>query len=279
MIDRLRSRYSISALCKYLGCSRSGYYDWNGRGKPNHNKLDAVKESAILSIYYEKTTRGRRQVQMHLERKCMLHMSLGSVHRYMAILGLNSTRRKRYVSPKKEAQNPLHTFPNVLQQDFRASFRHQKWLTDITYLPCKDGKLYLSCIKDLGDKSIVAYSISAKNDIYLVLDMIAKAKPFMREGIVLHSDRGSQYCSPIYQSVLLERGIVISMSRPGMPYDNAPMESFFSILKNEDLRLFKHLTCSQMRNFIDCFIHYYNEDRPQWNLKKLTPFEFRSQLV
>lgn len=279
MIDRLRSKYSISALCRYLGCSRSGYYDWNGRGKPNHNKLDAFKESAILSVYYEKTTRGRRQVQMHLERKCMLHMSLGSVHRYMVILGLNSTRRKRYVSPKKEAQNPLHTFPNVLQQDFRASARHKKWLTDITYLPCKDGKLYLSCIKDLGDKSIVAYSISAKNDIYLVLDMLVKAKPFMREGIVLHSDRGSQYCSPIYQSVLLEKGIVISMSRPGMPYDNAPMESFFSILKNEELRLFKHLTCSQMRNFIDCFIRYYNEDRPQWSLKKLTPFEFRSQLV
>ena len=216
---------------------------------------------------------------MHLERTHMLHMSLGSVHRYMTILGLNSTRRKRYISPKKEAQNPLHTFPNVLQQDFRASLCHQKWLTDITYLPCKDGKLYLSCIKDLGDRSIVAYSISTKNDIYLVLDMLAKAKPFMREGIVLHSDRGSQYCSPIYQSVLLESGIVISMSRPGMPYDNAPMESFFSILKNEGLRLFKHLTCSQMRDFIDSFIRYYNEDRPQWNLKKLTPFEFRSQLV
>ncbi len=274
MIDRLRSKYSISALCWYLGCSRSGYYDWSSRGKPNHNKLDAVKESAILSIYYEKTARGRRQVQMHLERKYMLHMSLGSVHRYMAVLGLNSTRRKRYITPKKEAQNPLHTFPNVLQQDFHASSSHQKWLTDITYLPCNDGKLYLSCIKDLGDKSILAYSVSAKNDIYLVLDTLARAKPFMREGIVLHSDRGSQYCSPIYQSVLLESGIVISMSRPGMPYDNAPMESFFSILKNVDLRLFKHLTCAQMREFIDSFIRYYNEYRPQWRLKKLTPFEF-----
>ena len=279
MIDRLRSKYSISALCWYLGCSRSGYYDWSSRGKPNHNKLDAVKESAILSIYYEKTARGRRQVQMHLERKYMLHMSLGSVHRYMAVLGLNSTRRKRYITPKKEAQNPLHTFPNVLQQDFHASSSHQKWLTDITYLPCKDGKLYLSCIKDLGDKSIVAYSVSAKNDIYLVLDTLARAKPFMREGIVLHSDRGSQYCSPIYQSVLLERGMVISMSRPGMPYDNAPMESFFSLLKNEDLRLVKQLTCAQMREFIDSYIRYYNEDRPKKKKKKLTPFEFRSQLV
>ena len=110
-------------------------------------------------------------------------------------------------------------------------------------------------------------------------DIAAVSTTCMREGIVLHSDRGSQYCSPIYQSVLLEKGIVISMSRPGMPYDNAPMESFFSILKNEELRLFKHLTCSQMHTFIDCFIRYYNEDRPQWSLKKLTPFEFRSQLV
>jgi len=156
----------------------------------------------------ERPTRGRRQVQMLLERQFALHMSLGSVHRYMSILKLNSLRKKRYISQKKEAQNSLRTFPNVLQQDFHASKRHNKWLTDITYLPCKDGLLYLSCIINLSDKSIIAYSFSNKNDLRLVFDTLHKAEPSMKAGAVLHSDRGSQYCSPIYHKYLSDHGLI-----------------------------------------------------------------------
>ena len=231
-----------------------------------------------MEIYLERPTRGRRQIQMQLERQYALHMSLGSVHRYMSIMKLNSLRRKRYIAQKKEAQNSLHTFPNVLQQDFCASKCHNKWLTDITYLPCKDGLLYLSCIKDLSDKSIIAYSFSNKNDLRLVLDTLHKAESSMRTGTVLHSDRGSQYCSPVYHKYLLDHGLIGSMSRPATPYDNAPMESFFSILKNEELKLHKDRTCAQTQSLICRFISYYNSQRPQWALNKLTPLEFRSQL-
>lgn len=226
----------------------------------------------------ERPTRGRRQVQMQLERQYALHMSLGSVHRYMSIMKLNSVRKKRYANQKKKAQNSLHTFPNVLQQDFHASKCHNKWLTDITYLPCMDGQLYLSCIKDLSDKSIIAYSLSNKNDLRLVQDMLQKAEPSIKAGTVLHSDRGSQYRSPVYHKYLLDHGLIGSMSRPAMPYDNAPMESFFSILKNEELKLHKNRTCEQTRKLICRFISFYNSERPQWDLNKLTPVEFRSQL-
>lgn len=227
----------------------------------------------------ERPTRGRRQVQMQLERQYALHMSLGSVHRYMSIMKLNSQRKKRRISQKNEAQNSPRIFPNVLRQDFHASKCHNKWLTDITYLPCKDGLLYLSCIKDLSDKSIIAYSFSNKNDLRLVLDTLQKAEPFMKSGTVLHSDRGSQYCSHVYHKYLLDHGLIGSMSRPATPYDNAPMESFFSILKNEELKLHKNRTCAQTQSLIRSFISYYNSQRPQWALNKLTPFEFRSQLL
>lgn len=230
-----------------------------------------------MAVYMEKPTRGRRQVQMLLERQYDIHMCLGSVHRYMSIMKLRSVKKK-YIPQKKEAQNLPHTFPNVLKQDFHVSDRHDKWLTDITYLPCKDGTLYLSCIKNLSDRSIISYSISNKNDLYLVLDTLKKAEPFMKAGMILHSDRGSQYCSPAYYGYAQERGLVVSMSRPGIPYDNAPMESFFSLLKNEELKLHKNHTQAQTRCLIHRFISYYNLERPQWGLKKLTPIEFRSQL-
>lgn len=214
---------------------------------------------------------------MQLERQYGLHMSLGSVHRYMFIMNLRSKRKKKYVPQKKETQSLPHTFPNVIQQDFHVSDCH-KWLTDITYLPCKDGMIYLSCIKNLSDKSIVAYSISNKNDLRLVLDTMQKAEPFMKVGTILHSDRGSQYCSTIYHRYVQDHGLIISMSRPGVPYDNAPMESFFSLLKNEELKLYKNRSCTQTRKLIDRFICYYNQERPQWGLKKLTPIEYRDQL-
>lgn len=216
---------------------------------------------------------------MLIERDYNLHMSLGSVHRYMRILNIRSLRTKKYYPKKKEVQNRPYVFPNILKQDFCASQISRKWLTDITYLPCKDGTLYLSCIKDLCDKSIIAYHLSSKNDQVLVMKTLQKAKPFMQQGTILHSDQGSQYMSPLYHRYLAEHGMLGSMSRKGTPYDNAPMESFFSLLKNEELKLYRNRTIAATKGLVDRFIRYYNEKRPQWNMKKLTPIEYRKQLA
>lgn len=264
-------------MCKYLGCSRSGYYDWVHRGKPKHNKLDEEKATAIMTIYLEKPTRGRRQVQMLVERHYDIHMCLGSVHRYMSLMNICSKRKRKYKAYKINIGGPVHQFDNILKQDFGSS-GPRKWLTDITYLPCKDGTLYLSCIKDLQDKSIVAHSVSIKNDLRLVMETLDKAQPKMSAGILLHSDQGSQYCSSKYHNYLNYFGLVGSMSRKGTPYDNAPIESFFSTLKNEELKLYKNYSMAQTRKIVNNFISYYNHERPQWTLKKMTPVEFRSHL-
>ena len=180
----------------------------------------------------------------------------------MSILNIHSKRKRKY-TPQKKQTNKLYFLPNVLQQDFNVSDKH-KWLTDITYLPCKDGQLYLSCIKDLYDKSIIAHSISIKNDMRLVLDTLEKATPKLKHGLLLHSDQGSQYCSLTYQNFLKDHDIIGSMSRRATPFDNAPIESFFSLLKNEELNLYTNLTMSQMRKIVNRFIDYYNYERPQF---------------
>lgn len=138
--------------------------------------------------------------------------------------------------------------------------------------------LYLSCIKDLSDKSIVSHSISNKNDLRLVLDNLKKATPKMKHGTLIHSDQGSIYCSLIYHKLLKDYGLIGSMSRKATSYDNAPMESFFSVLKNEELKLYRSCTMSQIRKIVNSFIHYYNYERPQWGLKKMTPFEYGNHL-
>ncbi len=197
----------------------------------------------------------------------------------MKQLGIQSIRKRKRMLPKKETQNPA-TFPNVLKQDFRVSSgTPTKWVTDVTYLPCRDGVLYLSCIKDLCDKSIVAYELSNKNDLRLVMSMLKKASSKIREGSILHSDQGSQYQSPIYHAFLKAHGMVGSMSRKATPYDNAPMESFFSILKNEELKSLPFLSCKKMCVAVDKFIQFYNHQRPQMGLQKLTPAEYRSQFL
>ena len=276
---RLNPRYGVSLLCWYFNCSTSGYYDWVKRGCPIHNKLDTAKAFAISQVHRHRPARGRRQVMMQLERQYGIHMCLGSVHRYMSALGLSSSRKRKFVVPKKETQN-LCAFPNVLRQDFRSSLcASVKWVTDITYLPCTDGMLYLSCIKDLSDKSIIAYELSGKNDLLLVMNTLKKAAPQILANTILHSDQGSQYQSPLYHAFLKQHGVIGSMSRKATPYDNAPMESFFSILKNEELKPLRNITCSHMRPVIDRFIHFYNHLRPQMALQKLTPVEYRSQFL
>lgn len=246
---------------------------------PKHNRIDQEKAEAIKNVFDQKKTRGRRQVQMQLKRQYGIHMSLGSVHRYMRILNIKSIRKRKYIPQKKQEQKLAHSFPNVLKQEFCPSPSTEKWLTDITYIPSRDGTLYLSCIKDIRDKFIISYHYSDKNNIELVIETLKKSVTLMPmdKQLILHSDQGSQYVSSDYHSFLNEKKLIGSMSRKGVPYDNSPMESFFSLFKNEELKLHRGKSMKEMKAIIDEYIHYYNYERPQYGLKKLTPFEFRSQ--
>ena len=174
----------------------------------------------------------------------------------------------------------MHRYCNLLNRDFSASRPNEKWVTDISYIKTPQGTLYLSMIRDLFDRSIVAYQLGAEQSINLVLNTIreARAKEAVTAELQLHSDQGFQYTSHAYFTLTQKYGITPSMSRRGNCYDNAMAENFFSILKVECLRRHKPKTINEARALINNYIHFYNHERIELKTK-LTPLEKRRQFI
>jgi putative transposase len=151
-------------------------------------------------------------------------------------------------------------------------------VTDITYLIFNKKKLYLSAIKDLYNNEIVAYHISARNDLKLVMDTVKKAiKKRNVNGVLLHSDQGFQYTSCQYNNLLKRYNIKASMSRKGNCLDNASMENFFSHFKAECFNLYSFRTAEEVKNAVKKYIRFYNHQRFQEKLNNLSPYEYRTQ--
>ncbi|MBR5371662.1 MAG: IS3 family transposase [Oscillospiraceae bacterium] len=273
VIYRHRGKYSISEMCRFFAVSRSGYYDFVKRmDKP-------AKDLALSELIREcqaetKQTYGYRRVSIWLERRGV-HHNPKTILRVMNKYSLLSVVRRRRYCHYSQA---LHRYENLLNRDFHADKPNQKWVTDISYIPTGQGFLYLSVIRDLYDRSIVAYKTSTVQNINLVLNTIraAKRKEKVTAELQLHSDQGFQYTSHGYYSLTQSYHITPSMSRRGNPYDNALAENLFSILKTECINRIKIKTFAEARRLIDDYIHFYNHQRIQLNTK-LTPLELRSQ--
>ena len=218
-------------------------------------------------------TYGCRRVQLWIERQYGKHYNYKTIWRVMHKYGLLSKiRRKRFIHCGEETR----TYANLLNRNFHADRPNQKWVTDISYIPTKQGTLYLSVICDLFDLSIVAYKTSTRQSIKLVLDTVrlAMEKEEITADLQLHSEQGFQYASQSHFTLTQEYGIAPSMSRRANPYDNAMAENFFSILKSECIRLYKPETIHDAQTLIDEYITFYNHDRIQLN-SKLSPIEKR----
>ena len=218
---------------------------------------------------------------MWIEREYGPKINHKAVLRLMRKLNIRSIARKK--NPYKQIQNQygaIHTYPNLLKQNFKAQRPNQKWGTDITYIRTQQGFVYLAVIKDFFDKSILGYALSRNFSIRVVLKALkmASTSQFSPSGVILQSDRGSQYQSAAYCSLTSKYGIIPSMSRPGNCLDNAPTESFFSHLKEEWLRHVKIVDFDQAVSVVESYIEFYNHDRIQLKTK-LTPFEVRCQFV
>ena len=160
-----------------------------------------------------------------------------------------------------------HRYENLLNQQFQADKANTKWVTDISYIHTKQGVLYLSMIRDLYDRRIVAYKTGNDQTVNLVLDTIHLAMKQVKKKaaaeLQLHSDQGAQYASQAYFELTQTYGITPSMSRRGNPYDNAMAENFFSILKTECFNRSKPAAFSEANEMIDRYIHFYNHERIQ----------------
>lgn len=270
-----KEKYSISAMCPFLGISRAAYYAWQKqleRADPKQTRKEMIREAYESS----KHTYGYRRVTAWIAKKKGVCINHKATLRLMRLMGLQSEIRRRKMRKQRAGENYSLRYPNLLQRNFKALSTNQKWGTDVTFIRTTQGMLHLSIIKDMFDGFIVSYDMSITNSLVLVLNTLTKAlqKETIPEGLVLHSDQGHQYCSKAYANVLQQHKMIASMSRKGDCLDNAPTENFFSHLKTELIYRIGLLPFSEMKQIIDEYIYFYNYERIQLKTKQ-TPFELR----
>jgi transposase InsO family protein len=240
------------------------------------DKHEAVK-AEITKIYHENKGRyGYRRITLELRNRGF-GTNHKTVQRMMKELNLICrVRIKKYRSYRGEVGRIA---PNILNRDFSVSKPNEKWVTDITEFSLFGQKLYLSPILDLYNGEIISYNLSRSPNFAQTADMLDKAFTKIPGNInfILHSDQGWQYQMAQYRKLLKGKGITQSMSRKGNCLDNAPMESFFGLLKSEFLYL---QDFDNVQHFIDelhDYLHYYNHFRIKAKLKGLSPVNFRTQ--
>ncbi|WP_257010009.1 IS3 family transposase [Evansella halocellulosilytica] len=232
-MENHRAEFSVTKMCKVLGVSRSGFHKWrNHTPSPQEQREKAVKER-ILYHYHDSEKRYGAPKITELLLQEGYKISDRTVGIYMNDLGVHSCVVKKFRVRTTDSNHNHPIAPNTLDQQFTVSAPNKVWVSDITYIPCREGRQYLATILDLCTREIVGWRLDNHMSNELVLDALKDAyharKP--EKGLLHHSDRGTQYASHAYRQQLEDFGMEASMSRTGNCYDNACAESFFSLLK------------------------------------------------
>lgn len=278
----------VSHLCLITKVSRSGYYNYfseSGRkSRENREQRDEVSRQHIDIAYnFKRRKKGARQIKMTLQGQYGINYNLKRIRRVMKKYGIFCPIRK--ANPYKrmmKATQEHSVLPNLLNRNFKQNLPGKVLLTDITYLFYGNGKkAYLSTIKDASTNEVPAYNVSDSLAVELATDTLHKlgeSELKLTEDALIHSDQGAHYTCPAFQIVAKKYGLTQSMSRRGNCWDNAPQESFFGHLKDEAY-IKSCNTLDQLKDEIDHYMNYYNNYRYQWNLKKMTPVEYRNHLL
>jgi transposase InsO family protein len=272
--------FPITALCKVLQVSRSGFYDWVSRDVSAHTCEDDRLRVRIAAIF-ESSNRLYGSPRIHRELRAEgISVSRKRVARLMVEMNLRSRRKRRF----RATTDSNHTLPiaeNVLQRKFEVDAPDVAWVTDITYVWTSEGWLYLAAILDLFSRRVVGFAMSERIDRELTLNalLMAVGRRCPNAGLVHHSDRGSQYASHDYQRALTNQGATCSMSRKGNCWDNAVAESFFATLKTECVYLTKFETREDAKRVIFDYLGFYNHRRRHSTLGYVSPVEFENRFV
>ena len=273
---------SVSMLCDIAKVSRSGYYRWiNAEEKRKKlEERDRKDFELILIAYqyrgYDKGARGIYMRLLHMNPPII--MNVKKIRRLMKKYNLFCPIRK--ANPYRRMAKALQTnnvADNILNREFKEHGPRTVLLTDITYIPYSNTRCYLSTILDAFTKELLAYVLSESLEVDFVLEtvkqLIEKHGISLSAQTLVHSDQGCHYTSYSFIQILKDKNLRQSMSRRGNCWDNAPQESFFGHMKDEiDVSGCK--TFEEVKKIIDDWIDYYNSDRYQWDLAKLSPLEF-----
>lgn len=271
-----RDLYSATVMCHVLQVSTSGYYAWLQRGPGvRQQRRETIAQAAEVAHRQSYGIYGYRKVYDDLQEQ-KIACCRETVRKVMREKGLVS-RTKRKFTVTTDSDHSLPVAENVLDRDFQATAPNQKWTADITYIPTREGWLYLAVVMDLFSRRIVGWSMSASLAATIVIDALrmALAHRGPQPGLLHHSDRGSQYACDEFQQLLDAYGLLCSMSRRGDCYDNAPMESFFGKLKTEWVHGEDYLTRDQATGHVFNYIElFYNRKRKHASLGYLSPAVF-----
>jgi putative transposase len=286
-IEKYNFKNMAKYFCELLEVSRSGYYSYlkalDSRLEKEQKDLE-VRNIILKAFNRRGYKKGSRSIKMILENEYDLNFSRKKIQRIMNKYEIVCPHRK--ANPYKKiakATKEHQVVPNKLNREFKQEVPGKVLLTDITYLPYNGKDMaYLSTIKDGSTNEILAYHVSDRITLDIAIDTIHKLmknrKISLHQDVFIHSDQGIHYTSPTYQKLLCQYDLGQSMSRRGNCWDNAPMESFFGHLKDEvDYQSSK--TLEELKAKINHYMVYYNNYRYQWNLKKMTPIQFRNHLL
>ena len=270
---RHRSVWPVRWMSEALGVSASGFYEWlrrpeSHRAMSNRVILVRIRESFEASH----RTYGSPRVWRDL-RDWNVPCSKNRVARLMRQAGIVARPRLKHL-PYDLGQRSVIA-PNVLDRQFEASGPNQKWVADFTYIPTREGWLYLAVVLDLYSRMVVGWSMQKHMTTQLVADAMTMAVWRRRPkeaALLTHSDQGSQYANELYQLLLEDNGIQCSMSRTGNVWDNSAMESFFSSLKIERVHGRRYRTRDEARSDIFSYIEgFYNPRRRHSTLDYVSP--------
>jgi len=272
-MKEMRPYYSVPLMSRVFDVSVSGYYAWAGRPPSKRTREEARLEVEIKAAHKRtRQTCGPERLQHDLADHGV-QVGVCRIRRIRKKLGIRCKQTKKYTV----TTDSRHTFPvadNLLDQQFEATAPNSVWVSDITYIPTDEGWLYLAGHKDLFNGEIVGYAMGEHITKNLVSQSLFRAVAAKRpaEGLIHHSDRGSQYCSYEYQELLGQFEMRSSMSRKGNCYDNAPMESFWGTLKQELVHHRRYRTRQEAIQDITEYIEvFYNRERRQARLGFLSP--------
>jgi len=272
--------YPVTVLCRVMGVSRSGFYEYFRRYIRNLVRppaQSAVASRARLIFKQSHGSYGSRRIAEQLKAEGH-RVGRYKARRLMRQLGLKVKISRRY----KLTTDSRHSFPvaqNLVNRNFEVGSPNATWAADITYVWTLEGWLYLAVVMDLCSRQIVGWAMDRRMKKKLTLEALAMAY-FRRKpapGLIHHSDRGSQYACHEYQKRLKQYGMIPSMSRKGDCWDNSPMERFFRSLKSERLAFCRFETRQSARLEVLDYIGFYNADRLHSSLGYLSPMQYEKE--